>query len=100
MQFLSGEERVSSLLEIASRNKDYQTEYLERALSETTRSRKIDTDKKKLLFNKIDHFLRPIYSANNNQKGLDNLDRLKSKYHSAPKGCPLLKYGANKKQRN
>lgn len=95
LKYLKGEERVNTLLEIAGKSTDYKQDYLERALQETTSSRKIIKPQKTLLLNKIAHYLRPIYSAHNNIDGIKKLDKLTGNQNTPPSGklnCPLQKY--------
>lgn len=95
LKYLKGEERVNTLLEIAGKSTDYKQDYLERALQETTSSRKIIKPQKTLLLNKIAHHLRPIYKAQNNIDGINNLDRLTGNQNITPPqklNCPLQKY--------
>ena len=80
--------------------KEFQPAYLEKALSETVKSRKINHDKKKILLSKINHFLRPLYTTQANKEGLKKLDEIMKKYASKQQGCPLDLYQRNKKQRN
>ena len=100
MEFLRGEDRINALLEVAGRNKEFQPAYLEKALSETVKSRKINHDKKKILLSKINHFLRPLYTTQANKEGLKKLDEIMQKYASKQQGCPLDLYQRNKKHRN
>ena len=95
LKYLKGEERVNTLLEIAGKSTDFKQDYLERALQETTSSRKIIKPQKTLLLNKIAHYLRPIYKAQNNIDGINNLDRLTGNQNITPPqklNCPLQKY--------
>ena len=91
---------MNTLLEIAGKSTDYKQDYLERALQETTSSRKIIKPQKTLLLNKIAHYLRPIYSAHNNIDGIKKLDELTGNQNTPPSGklnCPLQKYTKHKK---
>lgn len=95
LKYLKGEERVNTLLEIAGKSTDFKQDYLERALQETASCRKIIKPQKTLLLNKIAHHLRPIYKAQNNIDGINNLDKLTGNHNiTTPKklNCPLQKY--------
>jgi hypothetical protein len=95
LKYLKGEERVNTLLEIAGKSTDFKQDYLERALKETASSRKIIKPQKTLLLNKIAHHLRPIYKAQNNIDGINNLDKLTGNHNTTPPqklNCPLQKY--------
>lgn len=95
LKYLKGEERVNTLLEIAGKSTDFKQDYLERALQETASCRKIIKPQKTLLLNKIAHHLRPIYKAQNNIDGINNLDRLTGNQNITPPqklNCPLQKY--------
>lgn len=100
MKFLTGESRVSLLIEIAGKNAKYAKDYLEKSLDEVSHSRKITTGKKKLLIGKIDHFLRPIYQKDNNRDGLQRLDNIVKQYQQHQAQCPLLQYQTKRKQRD
>lgn len=76
---LNGEERSFALIEIAHTVKDLSRPYLERALYETRHDESISSDKKKLIYTKIDSALRPIYKKEQNTKGIQKLDKLMGK---------------------
>ena len=81
-------------MEIASKNQELCQPYLERALEEAVRSRKIKKLHKKILLRKIDYQLRPIYQKQHNTEKLQKLDNILEKYELTPKVPfnPLLKY--------
>lgn len=94
MKYLDGEARVHALMKVALLNKKLQKPYLEQALKETNSAKQISKTKKAMLVEQIDVSLRPIYQKENNQQGLEKLNKVRSKY--APKDIkpinPLNKY--------
>lgn len=99
MKYLKGEERVNTLLEIAGKTAEFKQDYLERALKETTSSRKITKPQKAIFFNKIAHHLRPIYRSQNNADGLAKLNKLTGNQNITPPqklNCPLQKYSKHR----
>ena len=99
MKYLKGEERVNTLLEIAGKTAEFKQDYLERALKETTSSRKILKPQKAVFLNKIAHHLRPIYRSQNNADGLAKLNKLTGNQNITPPqklNCPLQKYSKHR----
>lgn len=93
MEVLDGEERVHTLLKIATKNQKLQKDYLEFALKQTVSSEEISESKQRIIVSKINHHLRPIYIKENNKKGIIHLDKVLSKVkNSKNKANPLLKY--------
>lgn len=98
MKILNGEERVHTLLNVAAKNKKLRKDYLEFALGQTVKSRKIVKRKKKLIVSKIDHNLRPIYESEGNKEAIKQLDTVVSQFKDvAYSENPLEKYMKNKK---
>ncbi len=101
MKFLHGEERCYTLLKIAAQNKELSLPYLEQALKEADKSRRITKPRKRILLQKIAHNLRPIYEQQNDKEKMQQLDNILAKYNSSPNQQlnPLLKYVKKSKQK-
>ena len=92
MKFYQGEERTNALLEVASKNPRLRQEYLEQALTETKRSRKIKAPKKKLMLSKIAYRLQDIYQEKNQTEKLNDIKQYLQQPAQAEISNPLLKY--------
>lgn len=94
MEYMQGEDRVLTLIKISKGNPALQKEYLEAAIFETAKSKKISKVKKEALIQDIDSRLRPIYESEHNQIGCQKLDVFLKKYTLKSKAevNPLLKY--------
>ena len=101
MKYLQAEERCHALMEVASRNKDLQREYLEQALNETIHSKKINKARKKILLQKISHHLRLIYTQNNDKENTQKLENILKTYavENVTPINPLLKYKKSSRQK-
>ncbi len=98
MKILKGEERIHTLLKIAGKNSKLSKEYLEFALEQTLKSRKIEKIKKKPLVARIAHYLRPIYEKENNNEALEKIDATLAKFKSGKFfENPLQKYNKTSK---
>lgn len=101
MKFLQGEERCNVLIDIAAKNQELAQPYMERALEETIRSRKISKPHKKILLTKINYHLRTLYTKQGNQQKLQELDAVMNKYAPQTEQMenPLLKYTKQSRQK-
>lgn len=98
MDLMSGEERCHTLMEVANKQNDLKAEFLDRVIYEADRSKEIDKSRKAILINKASTLLRPIYNQQQDEKGLDYLNKMSAKYNKVQQSIsnPLTLYKKRK----
>ncbi len=99
MEYMEGEERCHTLMDIAKRNKNLRIQYLERVVQEAVRAKGMGKDKRSDIILDAANMLHKIYEKNHDEDQIKKMEAVVQKYTYPPEILinPLLRYKSGKK---